>query len=505
MRIGNYTVNDGKLYYGTEYILNIDIDGFMVTDIFLDENDLFCITLTGYDKQGAPVMITSEYNPSGNSYYDTSFDYSTDIIRQISVSTNYYLDNKYIFTVDAPIPQDRITQIGEYRMVSATNLIIKDHKAVFEYDPDAWIRIVDDFIAVGYGPSDWLTYYNADMKPLYETSLYNFTKLSDGRYIAKSSIIDSGSPNEILPKAVIFDKDGNILWKSSNDRNCLIAGDSFMLFRKADGIRRLYTPDNELLCEFPEWKDSYSFHYMLSGVYEKDGRRGYYFITEDPDDTKPYTEGAEYGTYGNRIWEYYYIPETGESGVIDNGYGEFAYAKPVLYLYPEAETDVTVTFDHPERLTTVYPAYNGGWSVTAKPDGTLTDARGRTYYCLYWEEKPETPVYRFKDGFCVKGEDSAAFLEDALAKLGFTEREANEFIIYWLPIMERNEYNLIRFELTEEREAASGLNIFPAPDSILRMAMHIKAVDAPTDIPEQTLPTFERNGFVAVEWGGCVH
>ena len=47
-------------------------------------------------------------------------------------------------------------------------------------------------------------------------------------------------------------------------------------------------------------------------------------------------------------------------------------AKPVIYLYPEEETDVTVQLDFNGTLTTTYPAYNGGWTITAQPDGTLT-------------------------------------------------------------------------------------------------------------------------------------
>lgn len=61
-------------------------------------------------------------------------------------------------------------------------------------------------------------------------------------------------------------------------------------------------------------------------------------------------------------------------------------AKPVIYLYPEQETDVTVQLDHDGPLTATYPAYADGWSIQAAPDGTLTDPEtGRMYYCLFWE------------------------------------------------------------------------------------------------------------------------
>ena len=107
--------------------------------------------------------------------------------------------------------------------------------------------------------------------------------------------------------------------------------------------------------------------------------------------------------------------------------------KPVLYLYPEEEMEVTVTLDFDGTLTSTYPAYGDGWTVTARPDGTLTNpATGREYYCLFWEGITEAE-YDFSTGFCVAGEDTAAFLEDALDRLGLTEREADEFIIYWLP------------------------------------------------------------------------
>ena len=61
-------------------------------------------------------------------------------------------------------------------------------------------------------------------------------------------------------------------------------------------------------------------------------------------------------------------------------------AKPVLYLYPEKETEVNVRLDYDGELTCTYPAYGeNGWTVTAAPDGTLRDKAGQTYNYLYWE------------------------------------------------------------------------------------------------------------------------
>ncbi|MBP5263018.1 MAG: hypothetical protein J6Z33_01435, partial [Lachnospiraceae bacterium] len=72
-------------------------------------------------------------------------------------------------------------------------------------------------------------------------------------------------------------------------------------------------------------------------------------------------------------------------------------------------------------MTTTYPKYVDGWKVVAEPDGTLTDESGKTYNYLYWEGE-STAKFDMSEGFCVKGEDTAEFLEDALEKLGLTRR-----------------------------------------------------------------------------------
>lgn len=176
--------------------------------------------------------------------------------------------------------------------------------------------------------------------------------------------------------------------------------------------------------------------------------------------------------------------------------------KPILYLYPEKETELTVTLGHPERLACVYPAYGEGWNVLVKPDGTMTDlATGRNLYALYWEGIPGD-FSQTDEGFCVAGKDTAAFLEDKLALLGLSEREAEEMIVYWLPLMEGNPFNYIRFASAEEIDAYMPLGFSVQPDSIIRVLMLTKPLDAPIEVTEQRIETPAREGFVAVEWGG---
>ena len=178
--------------------------------------------------------------------------------------------------------------------------------------------------------------------------------------------------------------------------------------------------------------------------------------------------------------------------------------KPIIYIYPTQETEVNVTLWTPENLSHTYPKYNSEkwWNVVAEPNGDLEDRdTWRKLYALYREWKTYAED-NFEEWFVVKWEDIIPFLEEKLAILWLNEREAEEFIVYWLPKMENNEYNLIRFETKEEQDENMPLNITPEPDTVIRVMMDRKAMDEPIDIPEQELTAPERTWFTVVErWG----
>ena len=175
--------------------------------------------------------------------------------------------------------------------------------------------------------------------------------------------------------------------------------------------------------------------------------------------------------------------------------------KPVIYLYPEEELDVTVKIDLDGEFICTYPAYNDGWDVTASPDGTLIEKNtGLEYSYLFWEGTSDVK-YDMTKGFVVAGEDTAEFLQKTLAMMGLTPREYNEFIVYWLPQMENNPYNLITFQQELYTEYAK-LEINPTPDSVLRVFMAYQPLDEPIEVEKPDLESFERIGFTVVEWGG---
>lgn len=175
--------------------------------------------------------------------------------------------------------------------------------------------------------------------------------------------------------------------------------------------------------------------------------------------------------------------------------------KPLIYIYPTNDMNVKVKLGYPEKLTTTYPQYDDGWNVSAKTDGTLIDSDGKEYYGLYWEGIRKEKI-EFNNGFVVSREDLIPFLEEKLAILGLNARESNEFVIYWLPRLQKNKYSLIRFATKEEIDKEMPLNITPEPETLIRVFMEFKGLDEKITINEQELNKVERNGYTVVEWGG---
>lgn len=176
--------------------------------------------------------------------------------------------------------------------------------------------------------------------------------------------------------------------------------------------------------------------------------------------------------------------------------------KPVIYLYPTRTTDVNVKVKLSDGwFTESIPAGSGEWNVTARPDGKLTDkATGKTYDYIYWESTDNTE-YDWSRGFVVKGSEAESFLLKELPVIGLNGKESAEFIDYWLPRLQKNEYNLVTFQTRKYTDAVR-MDISPEPDSVLRVFMAFKALDGPVSVAAPDIQPFERTGFTVVEWGG---
>ncbi|MBQ3422421.1 MAG: hypothetical protein IJH34_12325, partial [Romboutsia sp.] len=186
-------------------------------------------------------------------------------------------------------------------------------------------------------------------------------------------------------------------------------------------------------------------------------------------------------------------------------------AKPVIYLYPQEKQDIKVKLDYDGELHTTYPKYNNeikGWDVVAYPDSTIINKEDNLEYSyLFWDGYSESLNPNFEQGYVIKGDETHEFFQNILPKMGMIPREYNEFIVYWLPLMEKNEYNVISF-LDDEYTDIAKLDITPKPDSLLRVFMVYKGIDSieakkiKATIKEPIIKPFERKGFTVIEWGG---
>ena len=180
----------------------------------------------------------------------------------------------------------------------------------------------------------------------------------------------------------------------------------------------------------------------------------------------------------------------------------FTSAKPIIYFYPEKDMDIEVTLGHPDKLSHTYPKYDNKWDITVYKNGNIYDKKTkRNYYALYWEGINDKNG-KFKEGFVIEGKETTKFLEEKLSILGLNDKEINEFIIYWLPQMENNKYNLIRFASMEEINEIMPLKFSVEPDTLIRVYMKFKPINKKINIKEQELERVERHGFTVVEWGG---
>ena len=176
--------------------------------------------------------------------------------------------------------------------------------------------------------------------------------------------------------------------------------------------------------------------------------------------------------------------------------------KPVIYLYPIKTMDISVQLNIKySKFTTIYPKFNGKniWNVKAKPNGDIL-INDKTYPYLFWEAKSYAP-YDINEGFVVSGENAEKFLEEKLEILGLNEKEKTDFITYWLPVLLKNKISLCSFQSKKYFDSFE-LNITPKPDSLIRVFLMIKKLDAPINIKEQKLVSNERKGFTVIEWGG---
>ncbi len=180
-------------------------------------------------------------------------------------------------------------------------------------------------------------------------------------------------------------------------------------------------------------------------------------------------------------------------------------AKPVIYLYPQKNEKVSVKVKPVGGFTTSIPAYEDGWNVNATPQGAITNMKdGKNYPYLFWEGGKDGIVETPKEGFVVAKGDVAATLQEKLTQFGLTKKEQNDFLEFWVPKLSQAPYYFLTFISEGEINRVAPLDINPRPDTVIRVLLDYKPLNAKTQVAPLQITSKERKGFTVVEWGGIV-
>jgi hypothetical protein len=195
---------------------------------------------------------------------------------------------------------------------------------------------------------------------------------------------------------------------------------------------------------------------------------------------------------------------------------QYIVKKPVIYCYSEKPTQFDFKLIPTGTLTFVYPSLDSNVSWKMKLENNqLTQIHSNQHFpYLFWEsnqlnvhfksaEHNESP--REINGFKVSKSNIVSFLDSALTVLGFNYIEKTDFITFWAPQMQKENFYLIQFIQDQLCEQFATYEINPAPDHLNRVYMLFSGnTDAhfPVNIIPQQLKPMERNGFYMVDWGG---
>ncbi len=183
--------------------------------------------------------------------------------------------------------------------------------------------------------------------------------------------------------------------------------------------------------------------------------------------------------------------------------------KPVIYLYPEKITDVSVRVG--ADVTVSEPLYENGWLVKAEPSGTLTMKNGvskdETFGSLFWEGTGFGEYPEITYGTIVPRADAEKTIVAHLKAMNLNETEIADFTEFWFSRLPDAPYVRLTWFTNTELDRLAPLTVFPKPETSIRVFLDFQGLasaDAMPDLKPQKFVSTPRNGFTLVEWGGLL-
>lgn len=195
---------------------------------------------------------------------------------------------------------------------------------------------------------------------------------------------------------------------------------------------------------------------------------------------------------------------------------EFMVKKPVIYCYSDQNTKFDFQLIPKGSLTFAYPSLNSTHTWQMKLENNLLSDQNsqENFPYLFWESKQRdihfniSSIIQDKDeirGSIVSRANIVSYLDSTLTTLGFNFKEKTDFITFWAPQMQNENYYLIQFLQNNQCDTFANYKINPTPNHLNRIYMLFAGnnyPDFPFEVVPQQLKPLERNGFYVVDWGG---
>lgn len=174
--------------------------------------------------------------------------------------------------------------------------------------------------------------------------------------------------------------------------------------------------------------------------------------------------------------------------------------KPNIYIYPQETINLDVYLEFPSggKVISSIPEYTDGWKVTVDTNGIIDNQYSYLFY-----ESIQPDIWQNKSGWIVKTSELEMFFNENMRKYGFYGQEIKDFIEYWIPRLNKNEFYIIYPQTSALIDRVVDLNFSVNPDNVLRLYYVIKGSNNPTkqELNEPKITSFPRNGFFVTEWG----
>jgi hypothetical protein len=195
---------------------------------------------------------------------------------------------------------------------------------------------------------------------------------------------------------------------------------------------------------------------------------------------------------------------------------EFMVKKPVIYCYSDQNTKFDFQLISKGELTFAYPSLDSThtWQMKLE-NNVLSDQNSQQNYpYLFWESQQKnihfelSSIKQKKDeigGSIISKANIVSYLDSTLTALGFNFKEKTDFITFWAPQMQKENYYLIQFVQNGQCDKFANYKINPTPNHLNRIYMLFAGntePEFPFEVVPQPLKPLERNGFYFVDWGG---